>query len=341
MLFQAIQVRLVGGWPDVYDFSPSVSTSKGKDRMAKEVDLLTEVFSTLRLKAQLYFKAELAGEFALEVPQDGQWIRFHLVCRGRCWVKTDAGEEVVLTAGSLAVIPHGARQVLSSRPGLVPLPLAAALEQAPPDESLVLRLGKGEAETHLLCGFCGFDEPVLHPILAHLPGLLVLKTEDLDEEPWIQASLRLMALEADLADQGMRGILTRLWEIALVQIVRRTRLGRDGEVGYMAALRDAGLSRALLSMHTKPEMPWTVDSLARESGMSRARFAQHFAGTVGLPPLEYLTNWRLAKARKLLQTTGLTVEEVAARCGYASLPSFSRRFHAAFQVRPGAFRKQG
>ena len=302
-------------------------------------DLLTEVFSTLRLKAALYFRAELAGEFGLEVPQDGLLIRFHLVCRGRCWVKTNA-EAVLLTAGSLAVIPHGSRQVLSSSPERPPVPLASVLTQTPPDSSSVLRLGQGEAGTHLLCGYASFDEPAPHPVLAHLPSLLVLRGEDLDEEPWIQAVLKLMTLEADLADQGMRSILTSLLEIALVQIVRRTRLGQ-GKTGYMAALQDAGLARALQSMHTQPEARWTVEALARQSGMSRARFAKKFADTVGMPPLEYLTQWRLTKARQLLQTTGLAVEEIAARCGYASLPSFSRRFHATYHIRPGAFRKQG
>ncbi len=307
--------------------------------MAKDPDLLTEVFSTLRLKGEIYFRAELAGPFALEVPRDGQLIRFHLVCNGSCWVKTEQmSQPVFLTAGSLAVIPHGSSQVLSSEPGRQPVALQSVLEQNPPDSSSILRLGQGEPETRLLCGFCSFDEPLLHPVLAHLPSLTILNGEDL--EPWIRASLRLMTLEADLSAQGMQGILTRVLEIALIQIVRRTDLGREREPGYMAALQDAGLSRALLAMHTKPEARWTVDLLAQESGMSRALFAKKFAGTVGLAPLEYLTRWRLMKARQLLRATNLAVEEIAARCGYDSLPSFSRRFHSTYQIRPGAFRKQ-
>lgn len=305
---------------------------------SKEPDLLTEVFSTLRLKGELYFRAELSGPFALEVPQDRQLIRFHLVCRGSCWVKTESMDQpVLLTAGSLAVIPHGVSQVLSSEPARPPMPLAALLDQNPPDSASVLRFGRGEPETELLCGFCSFDDPGLHPVLAHLPPVILLKREDLDEEPWLKAAVQLMALEAGLAGQGMRGILTRALEIAFVQIVRRSSWDREGN-GYLAALKDAGLSQALFSMHARPEVRWTVDRLAREAGMSRARFAKTFAGAVGLTPLDYLTQWRLMKARQLLQTTALGMEEVAARCGYASLPSFSRRFHAVYGIRPGAFR---
>jgi len=73
--------------------------------------------------------------------------------------------------------------------------------------------------------------------------------------------------------------------------------------------------------------------------MSRTRFAARFAGEVGMPPMDYLTSWRLAKARRLLADTGLGMAEVAERCGYASVPSFSRRFKERFGVGPGAFRR--
>jgi len=206
------------------------------------------------------------------------------------------------------------------------------------DHTSILRQGQGGIQTHLLCGFCSFDEEIVHPILAHLPAIAVLNRQELDQEPWIQAALTLMLLETALADRGMRGILTRLLEIAFIQMVRRMRLG-EGKAGYMVALADSGLSRALLAMHADPQSPWTVDGLARVSGLSRTGFAKKFVENVGLTPMEYLTQWRLMKARQMLRTTELGLEEIAARCGYESLPSFSRRFKTAFGIRPGAYRK--
>ena len=73
--------------------------------------------------------------------------------------------------------------------------------------------------------------------------------------------------------------------------------------------------------------------------MSRARFAERFTRRVGLAPIAYLTHWRLMKARRLLRESDLSTEEIAARCGYASLPSFTRRYKAAFGVGPGAYRR--
>lgn len=60
---------------------------------------------------------------------------------------------------------------------------------------------------------------------------------------------------------------------------------------------------------------------------------------MGLPPIGYLTNWRLMKARRLLRETDLGIDEIARRCGYQSLPSFTRRFKAVFHLGPGAFRR--
>lgn len=72
--------------------------------------------------------------------------------------------------------------------------------------------------------------------------------------------------------------------------------------------------------------------------MSRARFADRFATLVGVPPIAYLTSWRLMKARALLASSHLAMEEVAARRGYASVSSFTRRFKTAFGIGPGSYR---
>lgn len=308
----------------------------------ERLDILTEVFSTLRLRSEIYFKAELGGRFAVEIPSDRNLVRFHLVLEGGCWVGAGSlAEPVFLPRGGLAVIPNGRGHVMSSRPGLDPVPLERLVEGLDLSGFPVLRRGEGPDPVRLLCGFCSFDEAVEHPVLSHLPEIVVLRPGELGGEPWIAAGLELMARETDLAEQGMRGILSRLLEIVFIQIVRRMNLGQGEAPGYMSALRDPSLSQALLAIHRTPEARWTVALLAREAGMSRAMFAREFAARVGLAPLSYLTNWRLMKARQLLRRTDHSLAEVAARCGYASLPSFSRRFKAAFGTGPGAFRKRG
>ena len=142
----------------------------------------------------------------------------------------------------------------------------------------------------------------------------------------------------------MQAILSRLLEVLFIQALRHRTTAEGGAEpetapGYLAALADPQLSKALAAMHREAARDWTVGELAKLAGMSRARFAAAFARRVGLAPIAYLTRWRLMKARRLLRESGLSTQEIAARCGYASLPSFTRRYKAAFGIGPGAYRR--
>ena len=304
-------------------------------------DVLSEVFSSLRLRSGIYFQAEFAGAFSIEVPAEKRQVRFHLVRKGSGWVSVPALDDAVqVSEGDLVLVPNGASQVLSDMPERSSVPLGDVVGTGAIDGSGVLRYGGGGGHLRLLCGFCRFDEDVEHPVVANLPDIIVLRARDLGSEPWITTALRLLELESDLNEHGMNGVLSRLLEIVFVQTVRR--LGpeqSDARPSYMSALADAHLSKALLAIHREPETAWRVTDLARVAGMSRARFADRFSAIVGMTPIGYLTEWRLTKARALLRDTDLAVEDIALRCGYASVPSFSRRFKAAFSIGPGAFRR--
>ncbi len=312
-------------------------------------DVLSDVFATLRLRGGVYFRAELSGAWAIEIPAERRRIRFHLVRHGTCWAKVRAEPDPIrLMEGDLAIIPNGAAQILSDRPGRKPVKLSDLVTGGAIDPFGVLSYGTGAGDdgggpggrVRLLCGFCDFDEDVEHPAVTSLPALMVLSARDLGAEPWVAETLRLMSLEADLAGQGMDGILGRLLEVVFIQVVRRLRAKAAGaDLGYISALADPRLSKALLAIHGAPQRPWTIAELAKSSGLSRAAFAEKFTSAVGVPPISYLTNWRLMKARRLLRETDLGIDEIALRCGYKSLPSFTRRFKAAFGVGPGSFRR--
>lgn len=304
-----------------------------------QTDVLSDVFATLRLTSALYFRAELAGAFAVAVPQEARRIRFHLVRHGSCWVSVPGQEPVALAPGDVALIPDGAEQTLSSAPDLRPVPLADVMAGGAVSGG-VLRVGDGGASASLLCGFCAFDESLDHPVLRDLPPLIVLRPGELGAEPWAAAGLRLLQLEADFAGPGGTAILSRLIEIVVIQAARRA-VGDLGSrsIGFLAALTDPALSKALAAIHTAPERDWRVVDLARLSALSRAGFARRFAETVGATPIDYLTDWRLAKARALLADTPLSMDDIAERCGYRSVPSFTRRFKARFGEGPGSFRR--
>lgn len=305
------------------------------------MDILSDIFSVLSLRSGLYFRALIDGPFAVALPQDRRRIRFHMVCYGRIWVTLPGVDDPQeLAEGDLIIVPHGAPQTLSDMPGREVVPLDRLLAISPVGKDGILRYGDGIGRVRLLCGFCHFDEAAHHPILDKLPNYLILRSADLGGEPWARSLLQVMQLEAELAGEGMTGILSRLLEVVLMQAVRRLNSGEeDGEGGYPTALKDRQLMSALTAIHRRPDHPWTVGKLAKEAGMSRAVFADRFMAMVGEAPIAYLTNWRLLQARRLLRRSQLPIDEIALRCGYASMPSFSRRFKAVYGIGPGAFRR--
>lgn len=302
-------------------------------------DLLSDVFSTLRLESRLYFETDLRGDFSVRVPSERRLIRFHLVREGACHVTVPGRDPVELRGNDLAIVPNGVEQILSRRPGDRAVSLTELIGGGAVMDG-VLRHGDGGGTVRLLCGFCSFDEEIEHPVIANLPDLVVVRPSELGAESSAAAAIGLLSLESGLKHQGMMAILSRLLEVVFIQTVRRMTSPRgDGPDGFVAALADRHLSRALHAIHREPQKSWTVSDLARVAGMSRGRFAGKFAKMVGSPPIDYLTSWRLIKARALLQTSELAMADIAERCGYRSVPSFTRRFKARFGVGPGMFRR--
>lgn len=109
--------------------------------------------------------------------------------------------------------------------------------------------------------------------------------------------------------------------------------------GWLAALRDRSIGAALNLMHGRPADPWTLDSLAREIGLSRSVFVERFAKIMGVPAMLYLSSWRLQLAASLLERQGLSIAQAAAEVGYDSEAAFNRAFKKQVGVPPGAWRR--
>jgi len=125
-----------------------------------------------------------------------------------------------------------------------------------------------------------------------------------------------------------------------LQAVRQQIDGLPAEsTGWLAALRDRNVGDAPRLMHGRPAEPWTLDSLAREVGLSRSVFAERFSQLMVSPAMHYLSNWRLQLAANLLKQERLSIAQVAAEVGYESEAAFNRAFKKQVGVPPGAWRR--
>jgi AraC-like DNA-binding protein len=134
-------------------------------------------------------------------------------------------------------------------------------------------------------------------------------------------------------------VLAKLSELLFVEAVRRCiDTLPENEKGWLAALRDRYVGRALSRLHTQPAHPWTVDELAGNVGLSRSALAQRFTDLLGQPPMQYLAHWRLRTAARELRSGSKSLAEVAGAVGYDSEAAFSRAFKREFGLPPASWR---
>jgi AraC-like DNA-binding protein len=219
--------------------------------------------------------------------------------------------------------------------------LLAERSRLAPGEVIRIVHGAGGAVTRIVCGFLNCDGELSNPLLASLPRLFKVGVGNDAESAWLASALNFGAAEAAFPRDGSATVLAKLSELLFVQAIRRCIDSLPpGQKGWLGALRDRYVGRALVSMHADPAHPWTVDELARQAGLSRSALAQRFSELLGQPPMQYLAQWRLHAAARELRNGGKTLAKIAGAAGYESEPAFSRAFKRQFGLPPASWRNQ-
>jgi len=305
------------------------------------VDPVGEALHRLRVTGFFYCHTEATGPWAVDMPAFGECLSFHVVAAGECWVEVAGAPPVRLTAGDLALVPHGRGHVLRSAPEV---PSMGRVDELPQeyvtDHYSVLRHDGGGPRTDLVCGVLSVDGPASRLLLELLPPVVHVPADDAGAAPWIAGTLGLMAAELAGARPGGEAVTTRLADILVIQAIRAWIDAQSTTTGWLGALRDPHVGTAVAAVHRDPAHPWTVATLAREATMSRSAFAARFTEVVGVPAMQYVTSWRMHVATDLL-TAGEPVARVAAATGYESEAAFSRAYRRETGRAPGAVRRSG
>jgi AraC-like DNA-binding protein len=303
-------------------------------------DPLAEALHFLRMNGAFYCRSELTAPWGMTMMAMPGYIWFHVVTTGRVWLEAGDDEGRLLQPGDLGLVPHGEGHVLRSEPG-VPAPGVLELEREEISERYeILRHGGGGAPTTLICGAVRFDHPAARNLVEILPPIMHLEPAGGPQLDWMQSTLRLMAAEAHELRPGSEAVITRLGDILVIQAIRSW-LETDpaAKTGWLGALQDAQIGRAIALIHRDPARDWTVASLADELAMSRSAFAARFTELVAEPAMQYVTRWRMQVAVSALRNDGATVGELASRLGYRSEAAFARAFKRVIGVPPGAVKR--
>ncbi len=303
-------------------------------------DPLGEALQFLRMNGAFYCRSELTAPWGLTLPRMPGYLWFHVVTSGRMWLETSEDEARWIQLGDLALVPHGEGHVLRSERG-APAPGILELErELVSDRYEILRHGEGGAPTGLICGAVRFEHPAARNLIEILPGTIHVEAATSPRLEWMQSMLRLMAAEAAELRPGGEAVITRLGDILVIQAIRAwIESDPAAHTGWLGALQDPLIGRAISLIHREPAREWTVASLADELAMSRSAFAARFTELVGEPVMRYVARWRMHVAVAALKEEGVTVGELADRLGYRSEAAFSRAFKRVIGASPGAVKR--
>lgn len=257
-------------------------------------------------RANLFFAGNLCQHsHSHDYPAGGH---LHLLRRGELLLREEGIEPLLLTEPTLILFPRGRGHRLEPRQ---------------------------LAGCDLVCASVSFGPTGDSPLQLALPDTLVLPLQTI---PAMAPVLTLLFEEAFADRYGQPPILSRLLEVLLILLLRHLVEQGHCRQGMLAALSDPRLARAVTAMHQRGDEPWTVETLAREAGMSRARFAAHFQVLTGQTPLGYLTRWRMMLASQQL-LAGESITQVALGAGYSGGTAFGRAFEREFGMSPGRWLK--
>jgi AraC-like DNA-binding protein len=318
------------------------------------MDVLSDVLRAVRLNGAIFFDMNFIPPFVGEspstltigdsvMPEAERVISFHMLLAGDCFAEIIGGDmpAVPMQAGDVVIFPMGDPNVVSSQPGLRNTPDLANYYR-PMDRQLPFvpnQSQRGQAgETRFVCGFFGCDARPFNPLLEALPRLLHFRA---GPDGWLTQVIRLAVEESEGHRTGGETVLAKASELLFVAALRSyiEALPADSR-SWLAALRDPQISLALRLIHGRPCEDWSVERLARESGLSRSVFADRFAQYVGTAPMHYLGRWRMQLAAARLALPGISIAQAGAEVGYGSEAAFNRAFKKHVGITPGVWRRR-
>lgn len=307
----------------------------------KRVDPLGEALHFLQMSGVFYTRSEFSAPWGLSLPPLPGTMMFHVVTSGRCLLTVNGAEPHQLAPGDFALVPHGDGHQLLSDPGSRAVQLFDLPREQVSERYDILRHGNGGAPTGMICGAVRLDHPAAHHLLTLLPKEIIVRTWGSPQMEWMHSTLHLMAAEAEALKPGGETVITRLADIMVIQAIRYW-IANDtaAHTGWLGALQDAQIGRALKLIHQEPDRKWTVEGLANEAAMSRSAFSVRFTELVEETPMQYVRRWRMYVALSWIKEDNLPLGEMANRLGYESEAAFSRAFKKVIGHSPGSMRRK-
>ncbi|WP_208862130.1 AraC family transcriptional regulator [Paraburkholderia caballeronis] len=299
-----------------------------------QADPLSDLLDFLQARCDLSGRLVAGGAWARRfINLDA--IKFCAVTEGGCWYSIDGMAEPARADIGDVLITNGTRTLtLASAAALVPDATTTPVVRDGNDQ---YQLGEG-CDFTMLGGTVQIDADRQALLLNGLPPLIHVRgtTDEARPLAWL---LEQLVAEMKGGRPGRAAVISGLAQLLFIQTLRAYLAhASDGDKGWLKGFGDQRLAVVLSHIHSEPSRNWGLEELAKKAGMSRTSLAVRFREMMGVPPLAYLTQWRMYLARRELRA-GASISEAAASVGYASDSAFSSAFKRVMAVAPGQYRR--
>ena len=287
-----------------------------------ENDPLSDVLSFLKPRSYMAGGIDAGPVWAIAFKQD-QFFRCFALVSGQCWLRVDGVAGLTrLEAGDFVVLPHGRPFSMMSDPGVKSVDIESVV-MSPLNGRIYSYKGGGACLVlSALFTFAG-DHAALS--LSVLPPIVHIR-KDSDRAAMRWYLERMMTVLQEPLAGGVR-LGQHLAQMILIDVLRLHVADEvSGRVGWLFALADRQIGKAITMMHSRPGYRWTLRELAEGTGMSRSSFAFRFKEKVGISSMEYLTRWRMILAAERLVHSRDSVLTIALSLGYESESAFGFAF---------------
>lgn len=308
----------------------------GSETNEPELHVLSDVLDTLRFRGSIFFRSNLASPWGMSL-EETKHPRFHIALSGNCFLGIDEEnvEAINLREMDIVMLPHGEMHWIADKPGRKLAPSSQAGEACALGAPL---FQDGEITNKLICGLIDYDKEVLHPILDSLPSSLHFSGIQHNDPIWM--TVLLIDSQMERTQTNNASIIDRLTEVLFLQLLERQVIEDKELTGFFAALRNPRIHRALELIHASPQYQWSLDSLAKRVNMSRATLNRQFKNTVGVPPMAYILNWRMIKAKHLLKHSNKSVDQISELVGFSTARTLTKSFLRHYGLTPSQLRRQ-
>lgn len=301
-------------------------------KSAVSTSSIDHFLENLEVRIQAFAICEIENQWALQCPPL-ETVVVHFVLKGRGTIEWSDGEQCI-EPGTVVVVP---KHVPKRIKGAGPVLSVVDADKVCPLADGIVQFRASETGADLVLG-CGALGPDLRNGPSFFDSVNAPLFERVDDET-LPMLLGTMLAELSAARAGTRAIVTMIMK-QILALALRSHSERAGTYSSLALPRtDARLARAALAMTQKPEVSYTLASLARIAGMSRTCFADQFPAVYGQSPMRFLQSARLERAAHMLAFSALPIKAVAIAVGYASRSHFSIAFRERFGIEPSQYRR--